>query len=509
MMRIIALALCALVVPMATAAVSSVTVNSGGGADFATIQAAIASFSSTGANAAATPPFTITIQTPSGPYDEALDLNDANVGSGDIVGDLTIQTDTPGTKVVVKLQVGNADDGFYIYQSTANVTLIDLVFCPSLTNPFADDMVKVDENGANATMNVVTFQGCVFTEIDGAGNPLVTSRATAIAALPTANGFVYGSGLASGDVYLKCWGDAGESNQYVLDDCVFFTAGHAARLHNDGSAGESITVTDTFSYTDLTWNAALEVDNSLGGTVTIGGTGNLDDGIAAGGSTALISSGWHALWSSSTGGTGVASVELDEVMCYGSNPDTANHARGYSGGGGSPLVSAQDSIFVSDFICILDQFNNATTLDRCTLHQVLSPEAYWTMAVWPTTNTLIDEAALGVGSGSVVATDCVFSGADSVLLSAGAGPAGGFTIANSAIVQSGPWALADVVGYTDGGGNIVNNPIYVEAVDPTSASYLDVDNPAYAGVGSGGSNLAGGGTYIGSIPVELSIFSTN
>ena len=81
MKRIVVFALCATIVPMAMA-LNPVTVDGTGAGDFLTIQDAVESWCTGGANAAETPPFVIDVVAAAGPYDEALTLNSADTASG-------------------------------------------------------------------------------------------------------------------------------------------------------------------------------------------------------------------------------------------------------------------------------------------------------------------------------------------------------------------------------------------------------------------------------------------
>ena len=87
------------------------------GADFTTIQGAISSYCAGGTNSGAVKPLLIAIDPASGPYDEALCLDQIQSGTGDIAGDIVLKA-TGGAKAIVKLQEGDVaeDDGLMIVQ---------------------------------------------------------------------------------------------------------------------------------------------------------------------------------------------------------------------------------------------------------------------------------------------------------------------------------------------------------------------------------------------------------
>lgn len=57
--------------------------------------------------------------------------------------------------------------------------------------------------------------------------------------------------------------------------------------------------------------------------------------------------------------------------------------------------------------------------------------------------------------------------------------------------------------------SIANNPAFIETSDFTSASYFDVDHPAYGTAATGGTPLGGGADWIGSLPVELGVLTSD
>lgn len=533
MIRIIALALCAIMVPMASAAaVSTVTVDGGGGGDYLLIQDAIDSFTLLGTNAGATAPYTINIVPAGGPYTEALTLNDRVItgtgGSAELVGDLTIQSSVPGTRPEIRLlRGGTVDDGIEVYQSNANVTFRDLLMTPAIASPsslmVADDMVKPDENPQNqpSATNTITFDNCILTPADASGEPHVTDLASAIAFFnspPAAGNY---AALGSGDMVLKSWNDAGESLNTTLIDTICVggeDGGYGARIHADGGPSEAVLIEDSMFIATLLWHPALNV-GAASGTVTLTGT---DAGAGPGNGTFCLSKGWHAIWFSGT--TVSAEINLDNVVAYGVNPTTAGHSRGLSGGSTVNVASISDSIIASNYYGFLHANRFDMTWDRCTFVGD-DTNAASSLAIY-------EDAILGSG-GTLTTTDCIFASTDYDAASCEvynneattmpwfadyccfplAGPHRVVTNDAGEVAWDDDSPVAGnasgEININGGLNNVFSDPAFIEVYDPTSPDYLDVDNPALAGVGSGGSNLAGGADYIGSLPVELSIYSNN
>jgi hypothetical protein len=512
------------------AAVSTVTVDGGGGGDYLLLQDAIDSFTLLGPNAGATPPFTINVVPAGGPYDEALTLNSRTVtafGSAELVGDLTIQSSVPGTLAQVRPQLGQSGggDGIQIYQSNANVTFIDLLITPSLASPATDDLIKPDENPQDqpSAANTVRFENCIFTPQDASGEPFITDLPSAVAYFtsPPAPG-TSGGTIGSGDMVLKSWNDAGESLSTELVNCILAgheDGGYGARIHADGGdPGDTILIDDSMFIAVRDWHAALNVGATTG-TVTITGT---DAGAGPGNGTFCLSKGWHGIWFS--GSTASAEYNIDNAVIYAANPDTVSHSRGLSAGSTVRVVSIADSMVASNYFCFLHSNTTDMTWDRCTF---IGDDTNASSSL-----AIFEDAILGSG-GTLTTTDCIFASTDYDTASCEvynneattmpwfadycvfplAGPHRVVTNDAGEVAWDDDSPVAGnasgEVNINGGLNNVFSDPAFIEFYDPTSPSYLDVDNPALAGVGSGGSNLAGGADYIGSLPVEVSIFSNN
>ena len=115
-------------------------------------------------------------------------------------------------------------------------------------------------------------------------------------------------------------------------------------------------------------------------------------------------------------------------------------------------------------------------------------------------------------------TDCIFSGvdADDTAFRVFAGDNNTVDLINCALVGIGPDRLSGTpIVFSGGSGNassevntVVLEPTYVSrATSPWTSDSFDVDNVAYGGLGSAGSDLSGYGDFIGAgVPVELSVF---
>ena len=458
-----------------------VLVDSGGTGNFLTVQSAINSWCPGGANIAEIPPFVINIKAGSGPYDESLTLQDADtVNRGDIVGNLEIKSDTPGSKIVIKLKKGpvTPDDGIYIYQNIYDVTFRDIVFCPSRTAVvLTDDMVKVDETSANTVFNWVNFYDCVFTDVTTAGDPMVTDKASALIGPPPTRG----SGMASGDVLLKSWGDNGETRNLRLDNCVFYGgASYNCQFATDGTIGEQVIINNCLNnysgYVAYYYTATALIGKA--GVVTFSGTDQTAGPLNCNAVLNPLAAG-HCIWAAPLLG---ATVNVSHSLLS----TGAAGARGISGGA-NPNITVSDTIISAQTICIVDNFNNAATWDRVTLHTIASGNALLTTAVQP---------------GSLTVRDCIFSGLGTKI--SGAGPTGGISIDYSSFVEAGPDAITARDSASGGltyGANIINtDPIYLSK-DATNALCFDVDSGWYGGKGTSASNLAGGADYAGGTPI--------
>ena len=475
-------------VPIIVFATNPVLVDSGGTGDFLTVQAAINSWCTGGANVAETPPFTINIKAGSGPYDEALSLNDGNATyRGDIVGDLIMKSDTPGTKIIIKLQRGPdapvatvGDDGLWIYQNVYNVTFTDLLFCPSQTtntlNGWAaalitDDMVKIDENSTNAISNWISFYDCVLTDITTGGAPMVTSKSDPqVLLLPPTRG----SGMLSANTadLLKHWGDVGEFLNLRCDNCLFYGGiSYNCQAATDGAAGEQLIFNNCINA--YAGYANYNVRGTMAGICTFSGTDN-DDYLNCNFSL-NPQAGGHCIYANPTATlNGAWLLNISNSILY---SDATATSRGISAGSGSG-ITCSDTIIYTPIYNVVNVAHNAETWNRVTFHTTTASAAFYYAAV---------------GTGSTTCRDCIFSGAGTKFTQAG--PSGGISVDYCAYVEAGPDIItARGTIQTDGSNIVTSDPGYVTK-NVISEFFMDVANVDYQGKGTSGSDLTGGADF--------------
>lgn len=428
--------------------------------DFASIEAAITANTSTGIHSAENVSYTINID-PSTSYTEQLCLNDADIGAGDIqAASFTIQSATPGTYAWVYLQKHPTatDDGIEIY-TTATLTMKDIAFCPSQQAPvFTDEFIKIDKNGPSAATPML-FDHCLFTEIKADGTPMVTNRTEAYSGPPP----TFGSSRTGLYPYIfQMWGEAGEEFDITLDDCVLYGNTQQVTIRIAPEANDTFTINNSL----IAWGGnALVRAGSGSGNLTLNITGT-DQTAGPDNCSVLYQPGGenHCIWISS-GSVGELNVS-NTILADGAG----GISRGISGSGSCALTLA-DVIIDVPGPGVVDGADNAATWDRVTF---AGPS-----------NALYAVA----GTGSLTATDCIFSGAGTKL--AGSTPSGGYTMNNCAFPTTGADAIT-TIGLTPTLNNcIYDDPAYVSK-DITSENYYDVAGCGYEGAGSGGSDLAGG-----------------
>ena len=445
---------------------TSVVVDSGATGDFTSVQAAINSWSSGGTYAAGTAPFIIKVKEGSGPYDEAMSLNSATTGWGDIKGDIIIKSDsTTGVKAVFKLQQGvsAADDGIYIYQEDYDVTFQGIVFCPSTTGTkFTDDLVKMDENFANTTPNWISFFNCVFTDINTTGAPMTTDKAGALLPPPTR-----GSSMSSGDVLVKVWGDDGEYINTRFDNCVFYGgASYNAYLITNGSEGEVTYLNNCMnSYSGY---AAYYLGGIHAGNCYFTGT---DQKAGYDKCNFILNpqAGGHGIWmgSSSTGRYGYWNLNVSKTIIA---SDTSATVRGISTGNSTNLTLT-DSIIKVPFYGVLAGAYNISTVQRVTIQNASNP--------------------FYISGGNAA-----FNILDSIIYSNGA-----ILVTNTATstnVFVNKCGLYNVKPPTAGffACNTVQraDPIFAQNTSATDTTFLNVLATQYASIGGGGSIYVGSTT---------------
>jgi len=212
--------------------------------DYSTLQGAIGSYCYTGGTRTdAVKPLVIAIDPAGGPYDEAVSLMQSATGYGDIAGDLMLKSMGPG-KAVVQLQEGDlaGDDGLPIFQDAASVILKNLILCPSQTNPFEDDMLVMMESNANSVENWLEFYGCIVTDLDSGGAPMISSPANALDE-PAASG----SAMADGDTLFRFGLDASTlySRSLFMEQSVIYASRHLNYIYAGGVTGSQVRLHNT------------------------------------------------------------------------------------------------------------------------------------------------------------------------------------------------------------------------------------------------------------------------
>lgn len=450
--------------------------------DFTTLQPAIESWAVGGANEGETPPFVINVD-PAAVIDETVCLDDG-VANGDIVGNLVIQSSTPGTLPVVKIQqdLGSGGDGIRIHQSRFNITLIDLLFCPSQTNMFTDDMIKIDENGSTtpSTVNSHLFENCVFTDIVASGDPAVTSKADVLAKNFPADIDSFVSGSAMLGNLLQVWGDTGEHVDVTIDNCTFYKPVQASPvyLRTAGGTDETITVDDCLIVgprgTGGEWDAALYLRPYPSGNVIVTGTqpprvGDLTK------CTAVFYGTWHSLYVAGTSGDSTAVV--NNTMCFQEDINATAKARSYSGGSEDDTVT--DCIFVNLGVncdaAIVNYPVDKDTFTRCTFH-CESGDTIYSGSADPGYMEFVD----CVWSGNALAYDDVNTSGD--------------VMYNSCIATSGPDAMTTFGIAMELIDCVEADPQYVSKA-PLAPGLMDTTNAALFMKASDAASIGGGAKY--------------
>ena len=446
-----------------------------GAYEYATLQGAIDSYCAGAANAGVTDtPLIIQVDPAGGPYDESMTLNDTATGNGDIVGDLVIKSTTDAAKPVIKLQLGisGGADGIYIYQNVYNLIFKDLVFCPSQSGTtVTDDLLKIDENSANSVLNWVEFYGCVVTDIDEAGDPMVLTKAEALVEPATS-----GSTLGAGDYLIKSWGDAGEGRCVFMDDSIVYGGpSYGAALYMAGAGNEKVFVNNSM----FAWNGypGLLAGSYSGatGTKNVRVTGT-DAGAGYEQCTCSYENEWHATYyPGATDGV----VKIDNLLAYNTSAgDTGGTGRGISGSGWNDL-QVSDSIIDVNAVCVVDGLTNYAQY----------PPFYKNCTFNSTGGVLFSISS----SATLTVEDCILSGAGSTSFTGTLTQ--GVLVNNCGVVKQGASAISSIGTATET-NSIYIDPLYA-SMDPTSSAFFDVTSKGYAGAGVSGGDVAGGADFIG------------
>jgi len=476
------------ILSVSTFAYAANPVSVGGvGADFSTIQAAIDSWCVGGANAAETPPFVINVDPAAGPYDEHIDLDDASVGHGNIVGDLVIQSSVPGTYVVLKLQASTTPahtSGIQMFQSTANITWDGFLFTPSMTAPVMTDYyMRYDENATSA-MNTLTVRNCLFTERDGAGNPLVTTRQQ-----------IYSLGAPSGwpteghmdGRHIHFWPDPGELASLVVDNCAFYGAWSYTIYARMDSNDETVTINNccfgASDYHQLYIRSNTGVTNAVATVTGTDQTEGLDNCTVF---LQQLTGDSHQLYYGF--GQDVSQMNVSKCVFHVFGPDRAG------AGTATRNISGTGTWITNISDCII---SNAGTGVNVVEAAPAGSTQNWERITFDSSGTG-SVFFLVAGGGAIVCRDVIFSGVGTVW--DGTAQTGGIDVDYCAYVESGPDAItARGTIQTDGSNIVTADPQYA-GKNPMIPDFFDVLNSAYEGQGTAGSDLVGGADFAGGPP---------
>ncbi|HRR99885.1 MAG TPA: DUF4623 domain-containing protein [Candidatus Sumerlaeia bacterium] len=465
-----------------------------------TIQAAITAYN-VGGPLAAYKPLMIAVD-PTVTFDESIDLNNGAAWNGKIAGDLLIKSAVPGTNAVIKLRKGpSSNDAIWIAQETNNIMFKDLVLCPSLQAPLFTGnvaMIRMDQNTAESVINWVELYNVVQTDIAVGGEPMVKTKAEAIAMTAAGPPPPTGSTVGTASQHISLYTDAGESMSLLLDNCVSYASkGMGWRFYPHGVSGESLIVNNGF----VAWtthgqpctfgNSALRI---LCGTaavqkyVTVTGD---DAGAGPSKCTAFIEPAYHALYNSTSAAKFI--TKINNLLVWSSRTgDAANIPRSVSSSSGVCMPMISD--------CIFKNQNNVNVVVQTVGATPGSAPYVWERNTFFTNGN----ALLGTAKGAqwpeyqtITLRDCIFAGPGTKLGIAGT-HAGAYA-ENCAWVTEGPSAIG-ARGVIDSDTNSINwDPIFKDN-SPTSftkSSFMDVQNYGYKGKAAGGANLAGGADWIG------------
>ena len=479
------------------------TVASSGG-DFTTIRSAIDSYCKGAANAGAVKPLVISIDPAGGPYDEAISLDQIDSGTGDIAGDLVLKSIGSG-KAIIQFQEGNVpgDDGLPIHQDVASVIFKNLVLCPSPNNPFNDDLLDILENSDNSIENWVEFYGCIITEIDDGGNPMITSAANALDEPGT-----YGSDRQDGDTLFR-FGTTGthHSRSLFMDQSVIYGSQHLNYMYMGGTTNSQIRLHNTIISQSRVAGIFCKNEDSTHQLIITGD--DQTEGILTGDTIncSAIYEFNRRLFYDYAAGIHTRNTEAKLILVVKNaiirtTQDNAQ-SRGISSwptndkppsplGHFTNLYKIHDVLIDVPGFGIADDISNDpdTPLDlrRVT---IISPER----GIF-----LTDDC-----TNTVNITDCIFADCSMAAVQKSTTPTTNVVMNNCGLPNTGTHAIAAAA---TGEVNLTNNsPVTADprfrSINVLSANYLDVAAGQYRGAASDGADLVGGADYVGDIPTGI------
>ena len=479
----------------------STVVTVGSGCDYSAIQDAIEDYSDGGSLTGVAKPLVISINPSSGPYDEVLGI--VEDATGDITGDVVLKSSSALSKVVVKIQKGNFDsvieggDGLCISQSVYNVILKNLVLCPSLNNAYGDDMFLVYENSSNTTINWVEMYGCILTDINSSGDPMITSAANALDE-PGDSG---SAATVDGDTLFRFGGSTTSFSQsFFGEQTVIYGCEHMNYVYLHGEPCQFRLHNSIIAHNRTAGIFASGYDAD-GSKLIITGD-DQTDGILSGNNincSAIYDFNRRLFYDYCAGIHTRNSVnELILVVKNTIIRTEQDHDSPYN------LQSRGISSFASNDVPATPQGRNTNMYkihdviidvpDEAIIHESADPVDLQRITIMSPFYgfRLTDE-----GTETVNIKDSVFANCSTVI-GKDDGDSGNFVLTNCALPQAGDYAITDVTG---GEVNfslvdcIYDDPDFL-SIDPLSKSYMDIDVEAYRYAGSGSSPLAGGADFI-------------
>lgn len=385
----------------------------------------------------------------------------------------------------------NDDDGFEL-RTEQDITVKNVTFYPSLTTPPGDDMVTVDRLTPGLNANHFVFQSCVFTTAKTGNLPIVTNKTEAL----VNNRANIATPATAQDKLLSVFPDANEAMVCDIIDCVF-----SHSIDNDAILESSPRYTDAASTFALNIVSSVISYNGLGATNRYGiqifasGTANAER-------SALNISGANVA-NGPVAGLGGPTIILGNgrgIQSFaGNSTDPTEH---FALNISNTIVASNVERQLSMDANIEPAFSDLITSGPVPF--VVTFEANTKQANWNRISAIAGSAAslFGAQNGdpnSLKLRDTIWAGDGTTAKAFDVFGTGDLKIDidNSAIVLEGPHKVLEIGGtsdFTSGTTMVTSDPQFVSK-DPASASFADVNSCAYAGKGTGGSDLSGGATF--------------
>lgn len=398
---------------------------------------------------------------------------------------------TAATNSVVALQADGVGNDFFEFRSDIDLTVNNITFIPSQTNPAGDDIITVDRlTASNGNPSTASFNSCVFTQYDGSYEPIVTSKTDAytskVASIATPVGDM-------DDCFVPFPG-AGEGMVLNLNNCVLSHGPGDGIVEVSGEAAGPDGVKFNITSSVFTYLGRYAIQLSGTGndalptayTCTISGT-NAEDGptTGLGGPTVItenLDRGMQTFFGAQQG-----KLVINETIA-------ANNVVRQISTDGDLDVNMDGTLIYGPIPVVIDSW----TAGQLTVWQnstIVSPVAGQNVLFGDdspaTPTTTITDSVLASADGADL-FDAFYSGAHSVL------------IEYTGIGTAQATAVADP-GQFYGAGVFYADPAFV-STDWMSPDFLDVQNTEFAAAASGGGGLGGGADYVGGVtPAVVSV----